>query len=506
MRTNMLSSPIVLQAQGLTKQFGAVLALDQVDIELRSHEVHALVGANGAGKSTLIKILTGAVNPDSGRLLLNGQTLIAGDIRRSIDARIACIYQDAQLVPALSVMDNIMLGRHPVNSVGVLDRKQQRSVVERLMLKNELQLDLDSLVEALSPVQQKEVEIAKALSMDAKVLLMDEPTASLSHSEVEKLFRSIQQLREQGVAILYISHVLDEIFTIADRVTVLRDGKIKLSVDIGEINKHELVETILGKDLASEAQTQASLPSPAKVALECTNLAKFGVFKEVSLKVHCGEIVCITGLVGSKRSELVRALFGAEPADSGAIAVFDKPVKMRHPLDAIRLGIGFVPEDRRKDGLFLNLSLSLNTVMAHLSDVSRFGFLVQALIHKVSQRQITDLSIVPPHMGMPPRTLSGGNQQKVLLGRWLSRDTRILILDEPTVGIDVGTKANIYMLLRRLAREGKAILVVSSDMEEVLTLADRVVVMAQGQITAMFNKEKMTQDNILRAASGEKAS
>jgi ABC-type sugar transport system ATPase subunit len=352
-------------------------------------------------------------------------------------------------------------------------------------------------------VQQKEVEIAKALSMNAQVLLMDEPTASLSHAEVEKLFRSIRQLREQGVAILYISHVLDEIFTIADHVTVLRDGKIRQSVAIGEISKQVLVETILGKELASEVHDHEHPASASDVALECTALTKFGIFENINLKVHCGEIVCITGLVGSKRSELVRALFGADPADTGTISVFATPVRMRHPLDAIRLGIGFVPEDRRSDGLFMNLPISLNTVMAYLPDISRFGFLIQRLIQSVSRQQVTDLNIVPSRVDLAPRALSGGNQQKVLLGRWLAGDTRILILDEPTVGIDVGTKANIYHLLRRLARGGKAILVVSSDMEEVLTLADRVVVMAQGKITGTFDKKNMSQDRILQAASGE---
>jgi ABC-type sugar transport system ATPase subunit len=264
-----------------------------------------------------------------------------------------------------------------------------------------------------------------------------------------------------------------------------------------------LVETILGKELASEVQEYEPVASAGQVALECSQLAKYGIFEDINLRVHCGEIVCITGLVGSKRSELVRALFGADPADAGTISIFNQAVKMRHPLDAIRLGIGFVPEDRRRDGLFMNLPISLNTVMAHLRDISRFGFLMQRLIQSASKKQIGDLNIVPPRADMAPRALSGGNQQKVLLGRWLAGDTRILILDEPTVGIDVGTKASIYMLLRRLAREGKAILVVSSDMEEVLTVADRVVVMAQGKITGLFDKKDMNQDNILRAASGE---
>ncbi len=499
----MSNNIVLLKATKLSKQYGPVLALDHADMELRAGQVHALVGSNGAGKSTFVKILTGAIAPDSGEMLINGSP-VSGDTKAMLDAGIACIYQDSQLVPALSVLDNIMLGRQPTRRFGFLDRKTQRAMVMALLAKHDLQLDLDSPVLALPPVQQKEVEIAKALSLNARIILMDEPTAALSHAEVEKLFRSIRRLREQGVAILYISHMLDEIFEIADQVTVIRDGKVRLAVPIAEISKKTLIETMLGQELAAESRaTHDQSQSTAEIALECRGLSKIGLFENIDLQVHRGEIVCLTGLVGAKRSELVRALFGVDPADRGEIYVYGKLVKIRHPLDAIKLGMGFVPEDRRRDGLFMNLSVGWNIIMAHLSSVTRLGLLSQGAIQTVGNAQVTDLGIVPARLDVAPRTLSGGNQQKVLLGRWLTGDTQIIILDEPTVGIDVGTKANIYGLLHRLAAANKAVLIVSSDIEEVLTVADRVVVMAQGRITGNFDHTQVSQELILRAASGE---
>jgi ABC-type sugar transport system ATPase subunit len=497
------TASVLLKAHGLSKRYGAVQALDNADMDLHAGQVHALVGSNGAGKSTLVKILTGAVTPDSGELLLDGKP-ISGDTNDMLKAGIACIYQDSQLVPALSVLDNIMLGRQPLNRFGFLDRKTQREIVTALLAKHDLQLDLDSPVMALSPVKQKEVEIAKALSLNAQIILMDEPTASLSHAEVEKLFESIRRLKSQGVAILYISHMLDEIFTIADQVTVIRDGKVRVTVPISAISKKTLIETMLGQELTAESQSaQRESPPASEVALECRGLSKAGLFDNINLKVHSGEIVCLTGLVGAKRSELVRALFGVDPADKGEIYVYGKSVRIKHPLDAIRLGMGFVPEDRRRDGLFMGLSVAVNIITATLSNVTRMGLLSQTKIRAVGQEQVMELGIVPARLDAVPRALSGGNQQKVLLGRWLTGDTRIIILDEPTVGIDVGTKANIYALLRKLAAANKAVLIVSSDIEEVLTVADRVVVMAQGRITGNFEHAEISQERILRAASGE---
>ncbi|MBX3062703.1 MAG: sugar ABC transporter ATP-binding protein [Anaerolineae bacterium] len=499
-------SSIKLQASGLQKRYGAVQALKGVDLTLNAGQTHALVGSNGAGKSTLVKILTGVVVPDTGTVALDGKALTLGDPRIALNVGIACIYQHPNLVQDLSVADNIVMGRHPTRAFGILDRRAQKQWVETLLQKHNLQLDLESPVSALTSVQQKEVEIAKALSLDASVILMDEPTAALSHAEVEKLFNSIEQLCQQGVAVLYISHILDEIFRIAQQVTVLRDGQVRLSGTVSDLTKAKLVDAMLGRELTSEAAHKHTIAPELEqrpAVLECNHLSKDNVFRDVSFALHQGEILCITGLVGAKRSELMRAIFGVNPPDSGEIRVFGKQVTIRHPLDAIRLGIGFVTEDRHADGLFLNHSISTNTVIASLDLMSKAGLLLRRMMRTLAKRQIEKLEIVPAAPDYTVKNLSGGNQQKVQLGRWLVSDTKILILDEPTVGIDVGTKATIYRLLRDLTSTGTSVIIVSSDLEEVLTVADRVLVMANGRITGVFSAQQVTQEQILLAASGE---
>ncbi len=495
---------VKLQALGLHKRYGAIQVLTDINLTLYTGQTHAIVGSNGAGKSTFVKILTGAVAPESGIVTIDGLAMPLGDPRAALKAGIACIYQHPNLVPELSVMDNIVIGHHPTRRFGFLDRKAQRHAVRELLEKHDLQLDLETPVGMLSSVQQKEVEIAKALSLDASVILMDEPTAALSRAEVEKLFRSIEQLCQRGVAVLYISHILEEIFRIAQHVTVLRDGQVKLSAATENLTKAKLVDTMLGRELISvvkQAETHETANRP--IVLECRSLHKNNVFYDINFKLHAGEILCITGLIGAKRTELMRAIFGADPADSGEIWVWNKPAKIRHPLDAIRLGIGFVPEDRHRDGLFLDLSIGVNAIMSSLKLVTKAGLLLPGRMQRLVRQQIAKMEIVPPLAGYPVKNLSGGNQQKVQLGRWLMGDTKILILDEPTIGIDVGTKATIYRLLRELAAQGTAVIVVSSDMEEVLTVADRILVMVSGRIVTTFLRQGATQKQILAAVSGE---
>jgi ABC-type sugar transport system ATPase subunit len=495
----------LLVARGLAKRYGAVAALDSVDFVIEGGKVHALVGSNGAGKSTLIKILTGAVVPDAGEIRLNGKDLPTGEPRQAILAGIACVYQQSNLVPALSVLDNILLGQHRTRRFGRLDRVAQRTFVDDLLRDHDIELDLDVPVRDLSTVQQKEVEIAKALSLDARIILMDEPTAWLSGTEVAKLFGSIRRLCDQGVAVVYISHVLDEIFEIAHRVTVLRDGRVAMSGSVAETSRASLVRAMLGRELlsvehASRGPLDASADAP--VALECRGLARDGVFHDIDLQVRRGEIVSITGLVGARRSELVRCLFGADTADRGEILIRGQRRVMSRPADAIREGIGFVPEDRHRDGLFEDLSVGENIALASLSRFTRRGAVSRRLMRSVARDTIERLGIVPPRAEAPVRSLSGGNQQKTLLGRWLAADAIIIILDEPTVGVDVGAKADIYRQLRQMAGRGAAILLVSSDLEEVLAISDRVVVMAAGRIVATFPREEATQDLILHAAGG----
>jgi ABC-type sugar transport system ATPase subunit len=497
-------SSVKLRAMGLHKRYGAIQALSDINLTLYAGQTHAIVGSNGAGKSTFVKILTGVVAPDTGVVEISGRSMPLGDPRAALKAGIACIYQHPNLIPELSVMDNILIGHHPTHALGFLDRKAQRKAVHELLDKHDLQLDIEKPVGLLSSVQQKEVEIAKALSLHASVILMDEPTAALSHTEVEKLFRSIQQLCQQGVAVLYISHILDEIFHIAQQVTVLRDGQVKLSAATETLTKAKVVDAMLGRELT--AVVEQSSPHEVvnhRTVLECRNLNKQNLFYDINFKLYAGEILCITGLIGAKRTELMRAIFGADPADSGEILVWEKPAKIRHPLDAIRLGMGFVPEDRHREGLFLDLSIAVNAIMASLKQVTKAGLLLPHVMQRLAKQQIEKMEIAPPITGYPVKHLSGGNQQKVQLGRWLMGNTRILILDEPTIGIDVGTKATIYRLMRELTTQGTALIVVSSDLEEVLTVADRILVMVEGRIVTTFLRQDVTQEQILAAVSGE---
>jgi ABC-type sugar transport system ATPase subunit len=493
----------LLVASGLSKRYAAVQALRDADLDIVAGEVHALVGVNGAGKSTLVKILTGAVSPDTGSVAVEGQPIDLSDPRASLDAGIACIYQESNLVPALSVMDNVLLGRQPAR-MGVVDSRALRRSVRELLDRYNLRLDPDAPVGSLSTVQQKQVEIAKALSLGAKVLLMDEPTAWLSQVEVEHLFDAVRRLTAAGAGILYISHVLDEIFAIANRVTVMRDGTVLSTSSTSDITKAALVQAMLGRELAAEIEHEEhARPELGEPILRCEGLTRAGAFEDVSLEVREREIVCITGLIGAGRSEVLRTIFGADARDGGTVVLHGREVRARRPRQAIRAGIGLIPEDRRRDGLLMSLSMRTNLVAAHLGLVSRRGIVSSRLGARLSAGLVEKLGIVPARIGLVVRKLSGGNQQKVLIGRWLARTPKLLMLDEPTVGVDVGAKADIYRLLRELADDGTAVLIVSSDMEEVLTVPDKVVVMASGRVTATLPRAEVTQDRVLAAASGE---
>jgi ABC-type sugar transport system ATPase subunit len=497
----------LLRASGLTKTYGALTALSDASISLRPGEVRALVGANGAGKSTLIKILTGAVRPTAGTIEVGGQTVAPGDPRRMLELGIACIYQHSNLAPAMSVLDNLYLGRQPTRGWGLLDRRRQRADAEALLRRYEIDLDLDAKVGELTTVKRKEVEIAKALALDARILLMDEPTAWLSHSEVERLFRTIRRLRSQGVGIVYISHILDELFAICDTVTILRDGRVVEDCRVAEITRLQLVRKFIGEKLAAEASDRSEATrhprGTGEVRLACENLTKDGVFADISFEVCAGEIFCVTGLIGAKRSELMRAIFGADGFDAGRILVRGKEVTPGGPIAAIERSIGFVPEDRHRDGLMLRMSVGQNLAMAILGRVSRFGLLRSRRLSEVANRQIAELRIVPTNPGREVRHLSGGNQQKVLIGKWLERSPDILILDEPTVGVDVGAKSELYAILRRLRDAGCAVLVVSSDMEEVMAIADRIMVMRSGRVQGIYEAGKVTEQEIVAYVGGE---
>lgn len=388
----------------------------------------------------------------------------------------------------------------------MLDRRRQRQEAEALLRLRNIDLDLDAKVSDLSTVKRKEVEVAKALALNARILLMDEPTASLSHHDVARLFETIRTLKASGVAIVYISHMLDELYAICDTVTILRDGRVVEDCAVADISRRELLGKFIGERLAAEATNRPKrhgspgLSSDAR--LICKGLSCSDVFENVSFEVRSGEIFCITGLIGSKRSELVRAIFGADAFDAGELIVEGIPMRPRTPIAMIRRGLGFVPEDRHRDGLMLTMSVERNLAMATLDLFSKFGLLRRRRMAQGAVRQIADLCVSPADPHIEARKLSGGNQQKILIGKWLLRKPRILILDEPTVGVDVGAKAEVYAILRALRASGTAILVVSSDMEEVMTISDRIMVMRAGRVEGIYDANDVTEREIVERVGG----
>lgn len=499
-------TPALLQASGLTKSYGRLVALKPSDLTLQRGEVRALIGANGAGKSTLIKCLTGAVVPSGGDVSLDGVPLPAGRPDEIIRRGVACIYQHSNLAPMMTVMDNILMGRQPTR-FGLIDTRRQRREVTDLLSRHGIALDPDAVVGGLPTVKQKEVEIAKALALDARVLLMDEPTGWLAAADVRRLHDTIRALRARGVGILYISHMLDEVFALCDSMTILRDGEVIAESRTDSITRAEVVAAMVGERLARESRAAASQDRRAQargdLRLAVRGLGRRGQFADVSFDLYAGEIVCITGLIGAKRSEMVQALFGAAPHDSGEIRLNDAPMRPGSPAQAMARGIGFVPEDRHRDGLALGMAVRENLMMTTLGRFVRAGLMQRRRIGQSVAALIAALNIQPPRPGQIVGRLSGGNQQKVLIGKWLARAPEVLILDEPTVGVDVGAKAEIYALLRAARDRGTAVLVVSSDLEEVTTLADRIGVMIRGRLSPLRPAQGVTQAELVAEMGAE---
>ncbi|MBI5719291.1 MAG: sugar ABC transporter ATP-binding protein [Burkholderiales bacterium] len=498
----MPAAAALMRTRAVRKVYGTQTVLHPTDFVVSPGEVRALVGANGAGKSTLLKILAGAIEPSSGEVEVDGAAAPLGRPTEMLRRGVACIHQHSNLVPEMSVLDNLFLGRMPTRRFGLLDRARQRRDAQALLARHGVELELDAPVSELPAVKQKEVEILKALARDARVLLMDEPTGWLSVADVARLHETIRALRARGVGVVYTSHMLDEVFAVCDSVTVMRDGRIVADAPIRAIDRAGLVRLMVGDALAREASGQAMRPPVAAQSgpprLRCAGLGRQGVFRDIDLDVHAGEIVCVTGLVGAKRTELMQAIFGAERFDTGTLELDGRAVAFRSPRQAIAHGIGLVTEDRHREGLLLNLTVAENLVLATLQRYQRAGLLLAARVRAAAARWIAALNLQPPDPGMAVRLLSGGNQQKVLLGKWLERQPRVLLLDEPTVGVDVGAKAEIYATLRAERAKGMAILVVSSDLEEVMTIADRVVVMADGSIVRMQSIGETTAAGLLR--------
>jgi ABC-type sugar transport system ATPase subunit len=497
----MTETPLI-RGVGLTKAYGSFIALKDASLTVMPGEARALIGANGAGKSTLVKILTGAVAPTNGTVEIAGEPAPLGDPKEMIRRGVACIYQHANLAPAMSVLDNIFLGRQPTRLFGFVDAKRQRRVALALLAGHGVDLDLDATVGSLPTVKQKEVEIMKALALNARVILMDEPTGWLAASEVVRLHETIRALKARGFGIVYISHVLDEIFAVCDTLTIMRDGSVVAESTVADIDRPRVVRLMVGEKLARESEIamhQKRHPrGSGEIRLSASGLTKRGVFRDVSFDLYAGEIFCITGLIGSKRTELLRTLFGSDRFDSGVLEVDGDSVAFADPPQAIARGIGFVPEDRHREGLMLEMTITENLAMATLDRFRRGVFLNRSRMVESSRRVVSHLSIQPPDGQRQVNLLSGGNQQKVLVGKWLTRSPRILILDEPTVGVDVGAKAEIYAILRRERDSGAAVLVVSSDLEEVMTLADRVAIMVSGRLVAVHDADAIQMDEIVR--------
>ncbi len=489
--------PAILEVEDLTRRFPGVLAVDGIDFSLRAGEVHALLGENGAGKSTLIKILGGALRKDEGAIRLQGALVDFHAPSDALAAGIAVIYQELILCPHLSVTENVLMGHLPRTAGLAVDWAAANRRVAELLAQLGVSLPLNAPVGRLSTAQQQLVEIAKALSRDSRILILDEPSAALGQRDLDHLFEVIRRLREQGVAIVYISHRLEEVFEIADRVTVLKDGRLAGHWPIGDVTMQRLVRAMTGRDLG--VVTGAEGDAAAPVRLSVRGLGRMGAFQDVSLSLRAGEVVGIAGLVGSGRTELLRAIFGADQPDAGVIEVDGAPVRFRSPAQALRRGLGLLPEDRKTQGLLLDRALRENVSLASLHRFTRFGFLRPAQEERIVRGLMADLRIAARGPGQPVMTLSGGNQQKVVLARWLARRCGILLFDEPTRGVDVGAKEEIYRLIHALASEGTAVLIVSSELKELFAICPRILVMRQGRLVGAFAGKDVREEDVVDA-------
>ena len=492
-------APLALRMRGIAKAFPGVQALAGVDLEVRSGEVHVLLGENGAGKSTLMKILSGALQRDAGTIEIEGRAVALANPREARDARIAIIHQELALVPEMTVAENIYLGRAPTR-FGLLDHGPMVRGASELLARLGSTTDPNELVGTLSIAQQQLVEIARALSLDARILIMDEPTSALTERETARLFETIRSLTARGVAIIYISHRLDEIFAIGDRITVLRDGRHVVTQPIIAADRRELVRLMANRDV--DELVPASTRVAGKLRLRIENLSHGAALHGVSFGVRSGEIVGFAGLLGAGRTEIARAVFGLELDVSGRIFVDDREVTIRSPRDAIAAGIGFVTEDRKREGLVLGRSVRDNVALPILSRLARLGVVRSRHEHSTAEDAVRDLNIRTPSVRQLAVHLSGGNQQKIVLAKWLATGARILFLDEPTRGIDVGSKQEIYLLINQLAADGVAIVLMSSDLPEVLGLSDRVLVMREGRIAGEFARADATPEAVMACAVG----
>ncbi len=490
-----------LHIKNISKSFPGVKALVQVSLDIKKGEVHAICGENGAGKSTLMNILSGNLQADEGAIILNNEEVKINSQLEAQSLGISIVYQERSLVESLSVAENIFTTNKPRNRWGIIDYRklyqETQSLLDRLQLSD---IRPKMQLEHLSAAKQQMVEIAKALSQNPRILILDEPTASITETETHILFRIIQDLKADGVSVIYISHRMREIFEIADQVTVLKDGKYQGTMDVNATDVDEIIRLMVGRKLVKQDYLS---DEQDEIVMEVKELSSYR-FRGVSFKLKKGEILALAGLVGAGRTEVARTIMGADPLLSGEIMLEGSKVKINHPRTATNLGIGYLPEERKSNGLFLDMSVEDNIIAACLSHAAENGFIQPARVKKIAQELVQKLRIITPSTRQKVNNLSGGNQQKVVLAKWLLRQPKVFMVDEPTHGVDVGAKAEIYSILKELTHQGVSILLISSELPEVLAISDRILVMWNGQITAELSRDEASEEEIMHYASGTK--
>jgi len=508
-----MEQPVLLQMEHISKAFVGVQALDDVSFDVRRGEVHGLLGENGAGKSTLIKVLSGVYRPDSGRIVYNGKEITVSSPQQAQRLGIVTIYQEFNLIPSLTVAENILIGREP-GPGNFVDWGQMRRQAREVMRRLGIELDPMRLVRTLSVAEQQMVEIARALSMESQLIIMDEPTAALSEHEVDQLLKIVRDLQAQGISIIFITHHLEEAQRICNRVTVLRDGRLVGTENIEDVTLNDIIRMMVGRSLEDlftrQHQHKVGEPALCVKGLSRTGNARNpnAIFlHDINLTVHRGEILGVAGLVGAGRTELARAIFGADPITSGTIEVEGRPVQIKSPRDAIQYGIGLVPEDRKQQALFLALAVRHNMSMTALKKLLRWGIFVREGQEEdlvARYRKALNISMASPDQRV--RNLSGGNQQKVVLARWLALSPKVLIVDEPTRGIDVAAKAEVHQLMDEMARNGIAIIMISSELPEILSMSDRIITLRNGRLTGEFTRAEATEEKLMQVMALEQES
>lgn len=490
----------LLEMKGISKRFLGVRALKGVDFELRRGEVHALVGENGAGKSTLMKVLTGIYQPDDGEIFFEGKPYAVKNIGEAQALGIAMIHQELNMMNDLTVAQNVFIGREIKKGFWLKDAemvKETQKIFDRIGIKIDPKMQLGRLTVG----KQQMVEIAKAVSRDCKLLILDEPTAALTQTEIEELFRIMEDLKAKGIGMIYISHRMDEINRISDRITVMRDGEYVGTVDTASVTKDDVINMMIGRVVYEDPKTHSEVPDDAEVVLEVKHLSSGDAFNDVSFTLRRGEILGFSGLMGAGRTEVARAIFGADPHDGGEIFVNGKRVNIKTPEDAVKLGIGYLSEDRKRYGLLLDKSITENSALASIDKYTKGIFINDRRAKAEAKEENLKLRTKTPSMDQLLKNLSGGNQQKVIIARWLIRNSDILIFDEPTRGIDVGAKSEIYTLMNQLTKQGKSIIMISSELVEILRMSDRVLVMCEGKKTGELDISEANQENIMRLAT-----